>query len=418
MRFKLPDELAGKYYHLDEQGVVTKMAVEPPAKVRRLSIREDKSGGGGEVVSPSSTPRRRGKAKMRNTTSEVIAGYLSSHYGAAFSPTPTTSTASTPPATPPTSVEATPEPSDFFDAPDPTYPPDFPVPPKLDDPDARAIADTKSVALQRMHLESLRSAFEDAAKTGDAAFVALDVEFWERDFEVLLEFGWSVVDFQKDEETGEIHPHKENQHIVVRDNMHRKNSKYVADSRHLFQFGRSLVYDQHKIATLLQGMLANYATSKTLYLIFHDPNMDLKALHQLGFDVKNDFAYDLRKLGSQSEEGKCWVVDSQSLFSGWMARKCQVGLLQACEQVDVKPKALHNAGNDAHYTLELFEKLMDRSHMPSPTSELVTTLDFRASHRLQARKKKKETKMPKAQSVRPLEIAEMRQLRMSVETPV
>lgn len=95
-------------------------------------------------------------------------------------------------------------------------------------------------------------------------------------------------------------------------------------------------------------MLANYATSKTLYLIFHDPNMDLKALHQLGFDIKNDFAYDLRLLGLKSEEGKCWVVDTQTLFSGWLARKCQVGLLPACEQVDVKPKALHNAGNDAH----------------------------------------------------------------------
>lgn len=83
----------------------------------------------------------------------------------------------------------------------------------LQDPDARAIADAKSVAMQRMHLEALRSAFETAAKTGDAAFVALDVEFWERDYDVLLEFGWTVLDFQKDEETGEIHPHREDQHI-------------------------------------------------------------------------------------------------------------------------------------------------------------------------------------------------------------
>ncbi|BGP10593.1 hypothetical protein JCM10049v2_006485 [Rhodotorula toruloides] len=414
MRFKLPDELVGKFYEIDEQGVVAKMNADPPAKVRRLDFREDKSRGG-EAASQAPRKRERRPKEKHGRLSESFATHLSARLADSLTPTPSTSASSTPTATPPTSLEPTPEPSDFFDVPDPVYPPDFPVPPKLQDPDARAIADAKSVALARMHLESLRSAFEHAARTGDAAFVALDVEFWERDYDVLLEFGWTVLDFQKDEETGEIHPHREDQHILVRDNMHRKNSKYVSDRRHLFQFGRSLVYDQRKIATLLQGMLANYATSKTLYLIFHDPNMDLKALHQLGFDVQNDFAYDLRKLGSGREEGKCWVVDTQTLFAGWMARKCQVGLLQACEQVEIKPKALHNAGNDAHYTLELFEKLMDRSAMPSASSKLVATLDNRMRHRLLARKAKDEMKALKAQGARMLEIAELRQLRKTIE---
>lgn len=79
--------------------------------------------------------------------------------------------------------------------------------------EADRIAAAKHVASRAYELESLRLAHEAAVRDGAGAFLALDVEAWEFDHDLLLEFGWSVVEYVKDEKTGEVSERRETQHV-------------------------------------------------------------------------------------------------------------------------------------------------------------------------------------------------------------
>lgn len=79
--------------------------------------------------------------------------------------------------------------------------------------DAEKIAVAKHVAGRAFELETLRLAHEAAVRTGAGAFLALDVEAWEFDHDLLLEFGWSILEYVKDETTGKVTERRETQHV-------------------------------------------------------------------------------------------------------------------------------------------------------------------------------------------------------------
>ena len=79
--------------------------------------------------------------------------------------------------------------------------------------DAEKIATAKHVAGRAFELETLRLAHEAAVRNGAGAFLALDVEAWEFDHDLLLEFGWSILEYVKDEKTGKITERRETQHV-------------------------------------------------------------------------------------------------------------------------------------------------------------------------------------------------------------
>lgn len=187
-----------------------------------------------------------------------------------------------------------------------------------------------------------------------------------------------------------------------------------------FDFGRTLTLPSGALFYLLHALFSTLSTTHPLFLIFHDPRGDIKALTKLGFDPQKEFERDLKHFGKKREGGGIWVVDTQRVFGGWLGRKGQIGLEKACVEVNVPTRRLHNAGNDAHCkslalarpqrnvgdidpvdvtdTLALLEKLMDRSLRPAEDSALIRLLDDRAAAAKRAkllnaekREKEKET---------------------------
>ncbi|GAA5972483.1 hypothetical protein JCM11641_001865 [Rhodosporidiobolus odoratus] len=242
--------------------------------------------------------------------------------------------------------------------------------------------DAKAAGLKQFELATLRHAYVQAQEKGGAAFVALDVEFWERDHNVLLEFGWSIADFgEKKKKNGKVKVRREDQHVVIKENKHRRNGRFAPDARDHFSYGRTLTLPTNTLYLLLSALFSTLSATQPVFLIFHDPRGDIRSLNRLGFDSASDFQTDLRKLVASQrgpdEAGQVWVVDTQRLFEAWIGRKFQVGLERACVEVQVPTRKLHNAGNDAHYTLDLFERLMDPSRTLSTSSTLIQTLDAR-----------------------------------------
>ncbi|GAA5905044.1 hypothetical protein JCM8208_007668 [Rhodotorula glutinis] len=309
---------------------------------------------------------------------------------------PAVAVAASPSVTPVSSVPSTPALSSVESTPEPpskrartsAAAPASVVPVVVEDKRAQrdALDEAKELGAKHFELETLRLAHAHALEHGAAAFLSLDIEMWERNTSDLLEFGWSTLELFKNRKTGKVETRRDTQHAVVKENAHRRNGKYSPDARDNFAFGRTVRLPQQAIYHTLAALLHTLSAHAHVFLIFHDPRADLRALDRIGFDTARDFEPDLRRLGALArdiahrEGGRVWVVDTQRLFSAWINRKVQTGLEKACLEVQVptKPKLLHNAANDAYYTLNLFERLMDRQRTPSPTSTLLKHLDERA----------------------------------------
>lgn len=139
------------------------------------------------------------------------------------------------------------------------------------------------------------------------------------------------------------------------------------------------------VFNLLYALFTTLSTSSRLFLVFHDPRADLRALYDLGFDPAV-LQYRLGTAPLRSEG--IYVVDTQSLYSAWAEEPRQTKLSACCVALDVSvrdkqsateasftdfcspsalalppiqipTKRLHNAANDAVYTRLLLEAMMD-----------------------------------------------------------
>ncbi|GAA5847095.1 hypothetical protein JCM9279_002689 [Rhodotorula babjevae] len=242
------------------------------------------------------------------------------------------------------------------------------------------VSKASQVAARHFDLETMRLLYAHAKRHGGAAFLSIDVEGrLARRVPRVTELGWTSLEFVVDPKTGEVEERRVSQHAVVRENM-REDDFPLDDDELDFAFGRTLVLPQRAIYHTLAALLHALSYQQHVFLLFHDPRSDLRALDQLGFDTSRSFRTRLRELNTAREdEGAAWVVDTQRLFSAWAGRAPRIGLEKACAELKVPTASelFHNAGNDARYTLNLFERLMDRSLRPDPTSPLVLGLTDR-----------------------------------------
>ena len=100
---------------------------------------------------------------------------------------------------------------------------------------------------KEIELEICRRHWEAGLNGSGAAFLALDVETWERQHgsvesfleierelmtilgSALLEFGWSFVEFSN--RSGKVEVRREDQHVIVKENSHRRNGRFSPDAR-------------------------------------------------------------------------------------------------------------------------------------------------------------------------------------------
>lgn len=92
----------------------------------------------------------------------------------------------------------------------------------------------------------------------------------------------------------------------------------------------------------------------------HDPRSDIVAINLLGIDT-NSYQRSIHAFSSATPPTSgVWILDSQAIFCGWSRAKRKARLELCCEALQVPTRRLHNAGNDAHYTLALLEAMLER----------------------------------------------------------
>lgn len=151
------------------------------------------------------------------------------------------------------------------------------------------------------------------------------MEFWEKKQHIILELGFSVLDTK----TNKII----SKNIVILEHLNKKNGKYVPDEKFNFQFGETLFLKEKDAWELF-----NRTLEEADYYIGHAIKNDLRRLKK---ELRNKQVFDTMKMTNHYQFGFDQKMNLQKLATS----------------LELNPQHLHNAGNDAFYTLESALKL-------------------------------------------------------------
>ncbi|KIY74035.1 hypothetical protein CYLTODRAFT_364306 [Cylindrobasidium torrendii FP15055 ss-10] len=214
-----------------------------------------------------------------------------------------------------------------------------------------------------LDLEARRIAFEKArtlwsAKQG--VFLAIDFEAWEYEHTLITELGVSAVHW--DNEGKEIY---EDSHWMLGPGLYQ-NGKYVKDNRLGYSFGESVTVRRNDFAGIISNVLNKYEQYGTVFLVFHDHSQDIKYLRQLDAPIKQLEVI----LPDTTPATGLYVLDTSELFAGLEGDGHNKRSLETvCHLLGIPTRGLHNAGNDAHYTLQALKAMASGAQLDEQREE-------------------------------------------------
>ncbi|KAM5540481.1 hypothetical protein V8D89_005939 [Ganoderma adspersum] len=193
---------------------------------------------------------------------------------------------------------------------------------------------------RRMVFERVRTLW--AAKLG--TWLAIDFEAWDRDHTLLTEFGWRLVQWQDEQQK------RDHGHLIVRERR-MYTQTYVPNNKDRYNFGESIQVNKHEFKDRIRDLIETYRKAGPLFLVFHDSSGDLKYLKS---DLLNAIERVEHVLPDNPATGEIYVVDTIDLFAALEGDSSNNArsLDRVCGHLQIETKFLHNAGNDAYYTLE------------------------------------------------------------------
>ncbi|KAJ5492842.1 hypothetical protein N7539_001588 [Penicillium diatomitis] len=204
-------------------------------------------------------------------------------------------------------------------------------------------------------------------------FISIDAEWKEFNSSQITELGISTLDTvdirsiapgsHGEKWTSFIRSH----HFRISEYTTWCNRKYVKGCPHKFAFGFSRVVSERLIGDRLDEFFASLSGSgpgsanvqgkkgaastkstafprRKLILVGHDPHGDIK--------IFADRSPLFQSLSTDRENGFLEVLDTQKLYRHFCSDRCDRSLENMLRGLGIKYQHLHNAGNDARFTLE------------------------------------------------------------------
>ncbi|OOF99875.1 hypothetical protein ASPCADRAFT_138772 [Aspergillus carbonarius ITEM 5010] len=178
----------------------------------------------------------------------------------------------------------------------------------------------------------------------EPVFVSIDIESNERCHTQITEIGVSTLDMLRlvgippGEKGEQWRSRIQSRHLRVKEYGHIVNHEFVAGCPGMFQFGESEWVLQQDLGDVVRLCLQlGDAMSRRLVLVGHSLSSDLKYLNQIGVDV----------------EGFHDRVDTAEMFRMLRGEASVRSLGGVLVDLGMMGWYLHNAGNDARYTMEV-----------------------------------------------------------------
>lgn len=206
-------------------------------------------------------------------------------------------------------------------------------------------------------LEVIR--YMDMVYTRESILFCIDLEEWEHDTSRITEVGVSIYDPRGQHLA--IVPNIQTFHFMVAENSHLKNGKYVPDHSSNFSGQVSYLLPQKSVCTEVTKLINRFFLEKDCpcVLVGHNIKGDIKGLNKIHIKFP---------CGTM-------VLDTQTLYS-WSYGISGASLKNALVTINQPFAFLHNAGNDAYYTLLLALKLCDPSVRSLLNFDTIPTGEF------------------------------------------
>ncbi|KAK4456283.1 good for full DBP5 activity protein 2 [Podospora aff. communis PSN243] len=194
----------------------------------------------------------------------------------------------------------------------------------------------------------------DMKPEGPVRFVAIDIEAYEHNQDLITEVGVAILDADKlvgvapGDNGKNWHSLIEARHFRVKENTWAVNRDYVHGCPDFFSFGNSEKVPVVEIPALLQQIIDEAEAKpgditvggrRPVVLVFHESSADTKYLRTLGYRLFN-------------APNVIEVVDTRELNSFNTRDQGSSALERVLRRLVIYTEYLHNAGNDAVYTLQ------------------------------------------------------------------
>ncbi|KAG0123996.1 hypothetical protein HOY82DRAFT_582005 [Tuber indicum] len=228
----------------------------------------------------------------------------------------------------------------------------------------------------RNHLKYDRQDPDNGVKIAFPVFVSIDVEAFEHNHNIITEIGISTLD------TAELPPTQENAmtretvlkaiqdsfglsnaplrrsdaiidlvksyHFRVSENRNMRNGQFVTDAADYFMFGDSEFVSLTELPKRIGECFRHfdsYGEKKGIVLVGHDVKTDVDFLMAVGYNVGNISGLE--------------VIDTTCMWKAVMGDFQSKGLGSMLHDLSIDFRHLHNAGNDAAYTLQALVKMAE-----------------------------------------------------------
>lgn len=232
---------------------------------------------------------------------------------------------------------------------------------------------------------------------------SFDIEAFERDNSVITEIGISIYDPR--ENLHSLNPILRNYHLIVSESLSLINKNWVLDMKECYLLGESLVLPLRQCVSFIQNLV-------NFYMIPDNNTSDSWERAFVGHNIEGDFKW-LKSMGvilpettpvshispndHNLKSRRTLVIDTLKIYSACYGKEgSSLGKILRLFQL---PHAfLHNAGNDAYYTLRLLLYLCDVNTRVQCSLDDISTLQ-RKIRQLLERSKQENKIIPMSYSL-------------------
>jgi hypothetical protein len=228
----------------------------------------------------------------------------------------------------------------------------------------------------------------------DIVIIAIDVEAYERAQGIITEIGVSTLDTRDLQGTA---PGKNGEnwrefvrarHFRVIEHQNYVNGEFVAGCPDHFDFGKSEWVPLRKMPSVLtqcfhEPFSKSTPASSTPNLAEEDPSQK-RNIVLLGHDIGQDIDY-CHKLGFSvlGRDNMLATMDTKAMYQAYTRDTSPRGLSGVVNDFDILPWHMHNAGNDAVFTMYAMLATCVQDAAERGTEESKKKHDERAKHKLE-----------------------------------
>jgi len=147
--------------------------------------------------------------------------------------------------------------------------------------------------------------------------------------------------------------------LIVEEAKKFTNSQYVPDHRYDYQFGPSKNVKKAEFKRQIGDLLSCLTQYGPVFLVFHDDKQDIKYLQSANVDAPLvGLSYTLP---DGIPDSGLFVIDTADLIGALLGDSSgnTRGLEKMCNLLQIKTSYLHNAGNDAQFTILALKAMAD-----------------------------------------------------------